>query len=174
MPRFGALHLEDLGRIYIKLKIVSFYSFNFQRKKINFAIKTYLWGLLVQSNSPFSCPNMLRGICFCLFCCGRLYQKKAKTSEKLKMAVFFASVVPSPLTNRFSSSTLDQSLIYHYPHCPVHIFGRHFEKKSPHSDKPLKGWFGPAVYNIRKVITIQCYKKISWETNIKYPAGRIS
>ena len=108
----------------------------------------------VQSNSPFSCPNMLRGICFCLFCCGRLYQKKAKTCEKLKMAVFFASVVPSPLTNRFSSSTLDQSLIYHYSHCPVRICGRHFENKSPHSDKPLKEWFGPAVYNIKKQLLI--------------------
>ena len=57
------------------------------------------------------------------------------------MAVFFASVVPSPLMNRFSSSTLDQSLIDYYPHCPARVFGRHFEKKSPLSDKPLKCYY---------------------------------
>ena len=83
-----------------------------------------------------------------------IYQKKAKTSEKLKMAVFFASVVPSPLMNRFSSSTLDQSLIDYYPHCPARVFGRHFEKKSPLSDKPLKRWFGPAVFRQFKEVSL--------------------
>ena len=128
VPRFGALHLANLGRIYIKLKSYHFTFLTFDIK-INFAIKTYLWGLSVQSNSPFSCPNMLRGICFRLFCCGKLYiKRKLKLPRSWKWRSFLL-VVLSPLTNRFSSSTLDRSLIYYYPHCPTRVFGRHFEKK---------------------------------------------